>query len=77
MWGAIHRSVFEEFGGFDETCFPRPSIEDIELGYRLRRGGCRILLDKALQGTHLNQRPAFGALNSRPDGRPSASKTSR
>src|SRR5918996_103717 len=34
--GAIRRSVFEEIHGFDENRFPRPSIEDIELGYRLR-----------------------------------------
>jgi len=53
--GAIRRSVFEETGGFDEARFPRPSIEDIELGYRLRRAGHRILLDKGLQGTHLKR----------------------
>ncbi|HHT9119327.1 MAG TPA: glycosyltransferase family 2 protein [Candidatus Hypogeohydataceae bacterium YC41] len=53
--GAIRRSVFEAIGGFDEKRFPRPSIEDIDLGYRLRKAGYRILLDKALQGTHLKQ----------------------
>jgi glycosyltransferase involved in cell wall biosynthesis len=53
--GAIRRSVFEEIGGFDERRFSRPSIEDIELGYRLRRSGYRILLDKDLQGTHLKR----------------------
>ena len=57
--GAIRRSVFEQIGGFDEKQFPRPSIEDIELGYRLRRAGYRILLDKALQGTHLKQWTLF------------------
>ena len=51
--GAIRRSVFEKIGGFDEKRFRRPSIEDIELGYRLRQSGYRILLDKRLQGTHL------------------------
>jgi glycosyltransferase involved in cell wall biosynthesis len=51
--GAIRRSVFEAIGGFDEKRFRRPSIEDIELGYRLRQSGYRILLDKTLQGTHL------------------------
>jgi glycosyltransferase involved in cell wall biosynthesis len=49
--GAIRRDVFLELGGFDES-FRRPSIEDIELGYRLRRAGHNIRLDKALQGTH-------------------------
>ena len=53
--GAIRRFVFEELGGFDEKQFPRSSIEDIELGYRLRRSGYRIRLDKFLQGTHLKQ----------------------
>jgi GT2 family glycosyltransferase len=53
--GAIRRTVFEDIGGFDEKRFPRPSIEDIELGYRLRRAGYRILLDKGLQGTHLKK----------------------
>lgn len=53
--GAIRRSVFEQVGGFDEKRFRRPSIEDIELGYRLRSAGYRILLDKALQATHLKQ----------------------
>ena len=53
--GAIRRSVFEGLGGFDEEQFPRASIEDVELGYRLRRAGFRIFLDKSLQGTHLKQ----------------------
>ena len=53
--GAIRRTVFEEVGGFDEQQFSRPSIEDIELGYRLRRAGYRILLDRQLQGTHLKR----------------------
>jgi len=52
--GAIRRSVFEAVGGFDEERYPR-CIEDIELGYRLRRAGHRIVLDKNLQGTHLKR----------------------
>jgi len=51
--GAVRRSAFQEIGGFDAKRFRYPSIEDIELGYRLRQAGHRILLDKALQGTHL------------------------
>jgi GT2 family glycosyltransferase len=53
--GAVRRPVFEAMGGFDERRFPTSSIEDIELGYRLRRAGYRIRLDKALQGTHLKR----------------------
>lgn len=53
--GAIRRSVFQKIGGFDVRRFPNPSIEDIELGYRLRAAGYRIRLDPELQGTHLKR----------------------
>ena len=53
--GAIRRSAFEKIGGFDERRYRHPSIEDIELGYRLRQAGHRILLDKSLQVTHLKK----------------------
>jgi glycosyltransferase involved in cell wall biosynthesis len=53
--GAIRRPVFEAVGGFNPERFPVPSIEDIELGYRLREGGHRIFLDKSLQGKHLKR----------------------
>ena len=50
--GAVRRACFLEVGGFDAIRFRRPAIEDIELGYRLRRRGYRIRLDKQLQGKH-------------------------
>lgn len=53
--GAIRRSVFFDVGGFDAERFQRPSIEDIELGHRLRAAGHRIRLDRDLQGTHLKR----------------------
>jgi glycosyltransferase involved in cell wall biosynthesis len=52
--GAIRRDVFLEVGGFDDVAFPR-SIEDIELGYRLREAGHAIELDRDLQGKHLKR----------------------
>jgi GT2 family glycosyltransferase len=51
--GAIRRDAFEAAGGFDAEQFPQPSVEDIELGMRLRRRGARILLDPQIRGRHL------------------------
>jgi glycosyltransferase involved in cell wall biosynthesis len=53
--GAVRRDAFEAASGFDVERFARPSIEDIELGYRLRDRGGRILLDPGIQGTHLKR----------------------
>jgi GT2 family glycosyltransferase len=51
--GAVRRDAFLAIGGFDERSFPRPSIEDIELGMRLVDRGGRIVLDPLVQGKHL------------------------
>lgn len=51
--GAVRREAFEATGGFDAIEFPEPSVEDIELGMRLRRGGARIALDPRIRGRHL------------------------
>jgi Glycosyl transferase family 2 len=51
--GAVRREAFMAVGGFDAARFPRPQIEDIDLGYRLHDVGERILLDPALRCTHL------------------------
>jgi len=52
--GAIRREVFLAMDGFNEN-YRRPSIEDIELGYRLRKTGHRIRLLKELQVKHLKR----------------------
>jgi len=49
--GAIRRDVFLAMGGFDET-YVKPSIEDIELGYRLKQAEYSIRLCKSLQVKH-------------------------
>jgi glycosyltransferase involved in cell wall biosynthesis len=51
--GAVRKADFLAVGGFDIERYRRPSIEDIELGYRLRRAGGRILLFPELLSTHL------------------------
>jgi GT2 family glycosyltransferase len=50
--GAIRRSALAAVGGFDER-FDRPSVEDIDLGYRLTNAGFRIVFSPALEVTHL------------------------
>ena len=60
--GAVRRSTFVAVGGFDAVRYPRPQIEDIELGYRLRDHGFHILLRPEIQGTHLKRWTFGGAL---------------
>jgi GT2 family glycosyltransferase len=57
--GIIRREAFLEFGGFDPRLYPRPAIEDIELGYRLTRAGHRIVLARDVLATHLKRWTLF------------------
>lgn len=50
--GVIRRTTFLALGGFDVRRYPRASIEDIDLGYRLRQAGGRIRLAKDVLVTH-------------------------
>jgi hypothetical protein len=51
--GAVRRAAFLAVGGFDERRYPRPSIEDIEMGYRLADAGYRIRFRPDLTVKHL------------------------
>lgn len=53
--GMIRSEAFRGFGGFDPRLYPRPAIEDIELGYRLARAGHTILLARDVLATHLKR----------------------
>jgi glycosyltransferase involved in cell wall biosynthesis len=53
--GAIEHSLFDELRGFDARRYPWPSIEDIELGYRMVDSGRRIVLRHDLQCKHLKE----------------------
>ncbi len=50
--GAVRRDAFFAAGGFAEHL---RGVEDIELGYRLRDLGWRLVLDPQLQGAHLKR----------------------
>ena len=53
--GFIRREPFLNLGGFDPLRFRRPAIEDIELGYRVCRGGHKLVLARDVQATHLKR----------------------
>ena len=63
-FGAVRRDAFRRVGGFDEQ-FVRPSVEDIDFGYRLTDAGYRILLEPALEGTHLKRWTLVSAIADR------------
>lgn len=52
--GAVRRDVFLAVGGFS-SAYARPSIEDIELGARLRAAGYRVWLCPDVQVAHLKR----------------------
>jgi glycosyltransferase involved in cell wall biosynthesis len=60
-FGAIRRSAFSAIGGFDERY---RFLEDIELGYRLRASGYKIILNKELQFTHCKEYSFIGLVKS-------------
>lgn len=53
-FGAVRADAFAAAGGFDER-FARPSVEDIDLGYRLTAAGHLVLLDHRLRVQHLKR----------------------
>ena len=59
--GAIRRKVFLETGGFDPS-YEQPSIEDIELGYRLKAASQKIRLLPDLQVKHLKRWDAYSLI---------------
>ena len=61
--GLVDREKFLNVDGFDVERFPYPSVEDIDLGYRLRAAGHRIRLVKDLNGKHLKEWRLGGLLH--------------
>ena len=52
--GAIRKKLFQEHSGFSED-YRRPAIEDIELGYRLKEAGRKLILDPTITVKHLKR----------------------
>lgn len=58
FWGAcgvMRRDAFEAVNGFDGERYPDASIEDIDLGYRLKARGYRLRLDRCILVKHLKR----------------------
>jgi GT2 family glycosyltransferase len=51
--GAVRKKAFLDVGGFDAKTYRRPTIEDIDLGYRLIEAGGQIRLVASVKGSHL------------------------
>lgn len=65
FWGAcgvVRRTAFLSVGGFDADRFALPSVEDIELGYRLKQAGYTLGLRKTLLVKHLKHWSAVNIL---------------
>ncbi|MDA0948757.1 MAG: glycosyltransferase family 2 protein [Planctomycetota bacterium] len=60
--GVVRRRAFLEAGGFDAARFPEPSVEDVELGLRLRAAGDRIARVPGAQAKHLKRWTVLEAL---------------
>ncbi len=59
---AINAETFRASGGFPEDFLPM--IEDVEFSHRLRRSGCRLLMDPSIQVRHIfNFTPARSLKN--------------
>ncbi len=50
--GAVKSSVYLELGGLDES-YRRPSVEDIEFGFRMMNAGQKLALDSSIECKHL------------------------
>lgn len=61
--GAIRRQAFLGVDGFDVEAYPRPSIEDIDLGMRLTRECGPLARDPRIMGKHLKRWSLGGILH--------------
>jgi glycosyltransferase involved in cell wall biosynthesis len=57
---AIDAATFQKHGGFAENFLP--ILEDVEFSHRLRRAGCRLVVNPNLQVRHVFNFSLFGSL---------------
>lgn len=57
---AIHADVFRRYQGFAENLMP--ILEDVEFSHRLRRAGCRLIMNPAIQVQHIFEYSLFRSL---------------
>lgn len=63
-FGGVRRQAFATVGGFDPGVTTAADIEDIHLGYRLKKAGFRIVLDPTLQVSHQKRYTVRGLIRS-------------
>jgi glycosyltransferase involved in cell wall biosynthesis len=61
--GAIRKGPFLSMGGFKES-YRKPAVEDVELGYRLKKADHKIRLCRTLQVKHLKRWSVISLLQS-------------
>ena len=59
--GAVKRAVYLELGGLDES-YRKPSVEDIEFGFRMMDAGHKLGLDSSIQCKHLKVWTLWGLI---------------
>jgi len=63
-FGGVRRDAFAAVGGFDPAVTTAADIEDIHLGYRLKKAGFRIVLDPSLRVRHRKRYTVGGLISS-------------
>lgn len=56
----IHSALFKTSGGFSEAFLP--ILEDVEFSHRLRRGGCKLVMDPDIRVRHIFNFSLFSSL---------------
>lgn len=64
---SLKRSLVSRLGGFDAAHFPGYGWEDLELGFRLQRIGCRLWYEPTARAWHVHRKTVTSVLRHQPD----------